>query len=93
MLVDVTQLHKNHLHNIHLQLLNVESIVTDMLTYHPSMVQASLSAMADHLHDIYHKIEQTIAAAQLHRLTPLLWDHVVLFSINNWGQTQLHFVH
>ena len=74
-------------------LINVESLVKYMLSYHPSMVQASLSALAKQLHDIYRKIEQTIAAAQLHRLTPLLWDHVVLFYITNWGQTQLHFVH
>ena len=63
MLVDVTQLHENHLHNIDLQLQNVESLVNDILTYHPSMVQASLSAMADQFHDVYHKIEQTVAAA------------------------------
>ena len=54
-----------------------------MLTYHPSMVQPSLLAINDQLHDVYHKIELTMSAAQLHRLTPLLLDHDVLLLLLN----------
>ena len=87
MLVDVTQLHENHLHNIDLQLQNVNSLLTDMLHFHPSMVQTFLSAMTCELHDVFSKVEQTVAAAQLHRLTPLLLKHDVLLAIKTYIDT------
>ena len=52
--------------------------------YHPSMVQAAFSAMNDQLQDVYRKIEQTVSAAQLHRLTPLLLYHDVLLAITKY---------
>ena len=81
MLVDVVQLHENHLHNIDTQLKNVAQVQTEMIIYNPTLVQSAVTTMMDQFHDIHYKCTQLIAAAQMHRLTPVMLANDVLIAI------------
>ena len=81
MLVDVTQLHENHLHSIDTQLINAASVLQDMIHFNPAIVESAVSTMVHQTQDIFHKCSNVIAAAQMHRLSPLMFPHDVLTSV------------
>ena len=84
LLVDITQLHSNHLHNIDTQLQNVDTIIREFISFNPSLVVASSQTMMAHLLDVQLKVSNAVSQAQLHRLSALTFSHKVLQSIKNY---------
>ena len=81
LLVDITQIHEDHLHNIDHQLFNIRSTLEDFVNFNPSIITATAQTMMLRMQEIVKRIENAVSQAQLHRLSPLTLSNEVLLSI------------
>ncbi len=81
MLVDITQLHENHLHSLDIQMNNSANILTDFVKFNPAVASQALTGMLMHVNEVQTKIEDCLDQAQLHRLSHKIFTNDVLESI------------
>jgi len=81
MLVDISQLHENHLHSLDIQMNNSASILTDFVKFNPAVASQALTGMLMHVNEVQTKIEDCLDQAQLHRLSHKIFTNDVLESI------------
>jgi hypothetical protein len=78
MLVDISQLHENHLHSLDIQMNNSASILTDFVRYNPAVASQALTGMLMHVNEVQTKIEDCLDQAQLNRLSHKIFSNDVL---------------
>ena len=83
MLVDITQLHENHLHALDIQMNNSANILTDFVKYNPAVASQALTGMLMHVEQVQTQIEDGLDQAQVHRLSHKLFPNDVLESIKS----------
>ena len=83
MLIDITQIHDDHLHNIDHQLANIRDVLQDFVNYNPVVLSTTAQTMIKRLEDVIKRIENSVSQAQLHRLSPLTLSNEVLLSIQS----------
>jgi len=83
MLVDITQLHENHLYQLDLQIGNTASTLKQFIEYSPAVASQSLTQMLMYFDDVQTKVEDGLEQAQLHRLSHKLFPNDVLESIKS----------
>jgi len=81
MLVDITQLHENHLHALDIQLNNSVNALTDFVKYNPAVASQALTGMLMHVNEVQTKLEDCLDQAQLHRLSHKIFPNSVYESI------------
>ena len=81
MLVDITQLHENHLRSLDVQMNNTANILTDFVKYNPAVASQALTGMLMTLQNVQNRIEDGLDQAQVHRLSHKLFTNDVLESI------------
>ena len=82
MLVDVQQLHENHLHSVDIAINNTSTSITEFVQYSPAVASQALTGMLLHVEDSQRRIEDTIATLQnSHRLSPKMFSNDVLETI------------
>jgi hypothetical protein len=81
LLVDVQQIHENHLHQIDDAIKSIRDTLFDMVASHPSRVTSTSATMIVKSQDIYTKVASAISQAQLNRLSPLIFPNDVLLAV------------
>ena len=81
LLIDISQIHENHLHNIDDQIINIDTTLREFIQFNPSYVTSTASTMMFQAVDVYNRISNAVSQAQLHRLSPLTFSHSVLKTI------------
>ena len=81
LLVDVQQIHDNHLHQIDDAIKSIRDTLFDMVASHPSRVTSTSATMIVKSQDIYTKVASAISQAQLNRLSPLIFPNDVLLAV------------
>jgi hypothetical protein len=84
MMVDVQQLHENHLHSIDLQMINISEILSDFVAYNPAAISAFLNTMTSQLRNILDKASDALEQAQVHRLSHKIFSNDVLVTIKEY---------
>jgi hypothetical protein len=77
-LVDISQLHKNHLHSLDIQMNNSASMLTVFVKYNPADASQALTGMLMHVNEVQTKIEDCLDQAQVHRLSHKIFLNDVL---------------
>ena len=83
MLVDVSQLHENHLYQLDIQVNNSAAIHRDFVQFNPAVASQFITGMIMQANDIQTKVEDALEQAQLHRLSHKIFPNDVLESIKN----------
>jgi len=81
MLVDVVQLHGNHLHSLDVQINNSATALSAFVELNPAAFAQGLNHMIWKVTDVQTRLESAFEQAQLHRLSPQLFTNDVLESI------------
>ena len=81
LLVDITQLHVNHLASLDTQIKNIDTIIDFLTKQNPSLFMHAALTRTSNINSVLTTIENTFTAAQLHRLHPAMFKHDVLQSI------------
>ena len=81
MLVDIAQLHENHLHSLDMQVNNSAKALTDFVTYSPAVASQAITSMLMQINEIQTRIEDGLDQAQVHRLSHKLFTNDVLETI------------
>jgi hypothetical protein len=81
MLVDISQLHENHLHSLDLQISNTAKTISDFVQYSPAVASQALTGMLMHVNNVQTKVEDALEQAQLHRLSHKIFPNSVLETI------------
>ena len=81
LLVDIQQIHANHLHEIDDAMNSINSTLFEMVQFNPAYVTASAATMMTKITDIYTKVANAVSQAQLNRLSPLIFPNDVLKNV------------
>ena len=81
MLMDITQLHENHLRSLDIQMNNTADTLTDFVKYNPAVASQALTGMLMTVQNVQNRIEDGLDQTQLHRLSHKLFSNDVLESI------------
>ncbi len=81
MLVDIIQLHENHLYSLDIEMNNSANILKDFIKYNPAVSSQALTGMLLHVNEVQTKLKDCCDRAQLHRLSHQIFTNNVLESI------------
>ena len=81
MLVDISQLHENHLYTLDIKMNQTTTVLTDFVKYSPAVASQALTQMLMHVQNVQTRIEDGLDQAQLHRLSHKLFPNDVLETI------------
>ncbi len=60
MLIDISQIHENHLHSLDIQLNNSANILTDFVKYNPAIASQALTGMLMHINKVKLKLKTAL---------------------------------
>ena len=81
MLVDISQLHENHLYTLDIKMNQSTTVMTEFVKYNPAVASQSITGMLMHVQNVQTRIEDGLDQAQLHRLSHKLFPNDVLETI------------
>ena len=83
MMVDIQQLHENHLYKLDNMIKNVGQVVTDFIKFSPAVASAYLDNMIESMHYTVSTIASALEQAQNQKLSHLLFPNDILKRIKN----------
>ena len=83
MLVDISQLHENHLYALDIKMNQSTTVMTEFVKYNPAVASQSITGMLMHVQDVQTRIEDGLDQAQVHRLSHKLFPNDVLETIKS----------